>query len=136
MLRTVAGIVVGFIIWSILWTGSDAVLSVLSTGWYGRHLSEFQTAVDNRTAYTADSTMLIIALIRSVIFSLVAGFVAASIARENAKTTVGLGILLVIFGIFIQSILWNYIPLWYHAVFLLLLIPMTITGGKLRRNNP
>jgi hypothetical protein len=134
MLRIIAGVIIGFIVWSILWTGSDIILSALSPGWYGRHLSEFQSAVDNRTNYTADSTMLIIALIRSVIFSLIAGYVAAAIARENVKSTVGLGILLVLFGIFIQSILWNYVPLWYHITFLLLLIPMTIAGGKLKRN--
>lgn len=134
MLRIIAGVIIGFIVWSILWTGSDIILSALSPGWYGRHLNEFQSAIDNRTDYTADSTMLIFALIRSVIFSLVAGYVAATIARENAKSTVGLGVLLVLFGIFIQSILWNYVPLWYHIPFLLLLIPMTIAGGKLKRN--
>jgi hypothetical protein len=134
MLRIIAGIIVGFIVWSILWTGSDAILSALSTGWYGRNLNEFQTAIENRTNYTADSTMLIVALIRSVIFSLVAGFVAAAIARENLKSTVGLGVLLLAFGIFIQSIYWNFIPLWYHIPFLLLLIPVTILGGMLKKN--
>jgi uncharacterized membrane protein YeaQ/YmgE (transglycosylase-associated protein family) len=136
MLRIIAGVVIGFVVWSILWTGSDALLSALSPGWYGRHLNEFQSAVDNRTDYTADSTMLILGLIRSVIFSLVAGYIAAAIARENVKSTVALGILLVLFGAFIQSILWNYLPLWYHIPFLLMLIPMTIAGGKLKRNYP
>lgn len=133
MLRIIAGIIVGFVVWSILWTGSDAILSALSPGWYGRNLNEFQTAIEDQTNYTADSTMLIIALIRSVIFSLVAGFVAAAIARENVKSTVGLGVLLLAFGIFIQSIYWSFIPLWYHVPFLLLLIPMTILGGKLKK---
>ena len=133
-MRIMAGIVAGFVVWSIFWTGSDAILSAVSPGWYKRHLSEFQSAVDNRSDYTANSTMLIIALIRSVIFSLVAGFVAAAIARENVKSTVGLGVLLILFGVFVQSILWNYVPLWYHIPFLLLLVPMTIAGGKLKSN--
>ena len=133
MLRIIAGIVVGFVVWSILWTGSDAILSALSPDWYGRNLNEFQSAIENQTNYTADSTMLIIALIRSVIFSLVAGFVAAAIARENVKSTVGLGVLLLAFGIFIQSIYWNFVPLWYHVPFLLLLIPTTILGGMLKK---
>ena len=134
MLRIIAGIIAGFVVWTILWTGSDALFSALSPGWYGRHLNAFQAAVDNGSSYMADSIMLIIALIRSVVFSLIAGYIAAAIARENTKSTVGLSVLLLAFGIFIQSILWNYAPLWYHIPFLLLLVPMTIAGGKLKRN--
>lgn len=134
MLRIIAGIIVGFVVWSILWTGSDALLSVLSPGWYGKHQTEFGAAVTNNQPFPPDSTVLILGLLRSVVFSLISGFIVASIARENMKSTVGLGILLVLFGIFIQSIFWNYVPLWYHIPFLLLLIPMTIAGGKLKRN--
>jgi hypothetical protein len=134
MLRIILGIIVGFIVWSILWVGSDFVLMAISPGWYGAHQTEFEAAVNNKTPFTADSWVLIIGLIRSVIFSVISGYIAATIARENAKVTLGLGILLLLFGIFIQSIFWNYVPLWYHIPFLLLLIPMTILGGKLRKS--
>ena len=134
MLRMILGIIIGFIVWSILWVGSDFVLAAVSPGWYGEHHTNLEAAVNNKTAFTPDSTILIGGLIRSVIFSLISGFIAAVIARENIKTTLGLGILLLLFGIFIQSIYWNYVPLWYHISFLLLLIPMTILGGKLKNN--
>ncbi|HEX8637719.1 MAG TPA: hypothetical protein VF692_06640 [Pyrinomonadaceae bacterium] len=133
MLRVIAGIIVGFIVWSILWTGSDAVLSALSPGWYGKHQTEFGAAVTSNQPFAPDSMVLILGLIRSMIFSLVSGYIAATIARENAKSTVGLGVLLFAFGIFIQSIFWNYVPLWYHVPFLSLLIPATILGGKLKK---
>lgn len=132
--RIILSIVVGFIVWAVLWVGSDAIFSAISPDWYGKNLNDLQKAVENKSTYTADSTVLIIGLIRSVIFSVIAGFIAASIARENSKSTLGLGIFLLLFGIFIQSIYWNYVPLWYHLPFLLLLIPMTILGGKLNKS--
>ena len=133
MLRIILGAIAGFIVWSVLWVGSDAIISVISPNWYGKSLVDFQNAVDNKLPYTVDSTILIMSLSRSVIFSIFAGFATALIAKENSKSTLGLGILLLLFGIFIQSIYWNYVPLWYHIPFLALLIPMAILGGKLKK---
>ncbi len=133
MVRIILGAIAGFIVWSILWVGSDEIFMRLSPAWYGKHHNELKAAVENQTAFMSDSTILIIGLIRSIIFSLIAGFVAASIAKENSKSTLAAGILLLLFGIFIQSIFWNYAPLWYHIPFLVLLIPMTILGGKLKK---
>jgi hypothetical protein len=133
MLRIILGAIIGFIVWSVLWVGSDAVLSAISPGWYGKNLSGLEAAVNNKTSFTADSLILLIALVRSVIFSIISGFIAALIARENTKSPLACGVLLLLFGIYIQSIFWNYVPLWYHIPFLLLLIPMTIMGGKLRK---
>lgn len=132
MLRIILGIVVGFIVWSLLWVGSDAVFSAFSTDW-GKTSAEFQAAVENKTPYILSSTVLVTLLIKSFIVSIISGFITALIARENFKSTVGLGIFLLLFGIFIQSLYWNYMPLWYHIPFLLMLIPMTILGGRLRK---
>ncbi|HEX8248164.1 MAG TPA: hypothetical protein VF599_08340 [Pyrinomonadaceae bacterium] len=134
MLRVILGAIIGFIVWSILWVGSDAVFSAISPGWYGKHHAELEQAVNNKTPFMSDSTILLIGLVRSVIFSIISGFIAALIAKENTKSTLALGVLLLLFGIFIQSIFWNYAPLWYHILFLLLLIPMTVLGGKFRKS--
>ena len=131
MLRIILGVIVGFIVWSVLWVGGDAILSLISPGWWGKTSSEFRAAVENKTPYSLDSIVLILLLVKSVVISVISGFVTAIIARENSKSTLVLGILLVLFGIFIQSMHWNYMPLWYHIPFLLLLIPMTVMGGKL-----
>jgi uncharacterized membrane protein YeaQ/YmgE (transglycosylase-associated protein family) len=133
MTRIILGAIAGFIVWAILWVGSDALMAAISPGWYGQSLIDFQAAIENKTAYTVDSIILIMALIRSVIFSIVAGFVAASIAKESSRAPLLAGVLLLLFGIFIQSIYWNYVPLWYHIPFLLLLVPVTLFGGKLKR---
>ena len=132
MARIILGMIVGFIVWSVLWVGSDAILSVISPDW-GKTSADFRAAVENKTPYALSSTVLLLLLVKSFITSIISGFVTALIAKENTKSTLGLGVLLLIFGIFIQEAYWNYMPLWYHIPFLVFLIPMTILGGKFRK---
>lgn len=133
MIRIILGVVVGFIAWSILWLGSDQVLRSVSPGWYGAHALRFETAAFNETPFAADTTILILDLVRSVIISLMSGFLAVFVANEAKKTTLILGVLLLVFGLYVQLSIWKYIPIWYHFLFLFLLIPMTIMGGKLKK---
>jgi len=121
MLRIILGVVAGFIVWSILWVGVDAGLRAV---WISYD--------ESVKAMTFSSSMLIVPLILSAIVSVVSGFVAALIAKENSKSPLILGIVLLIVGIFAQMGVWDKIPLWYHLAFWILLIPMTVLGGKLR----
>lgn len=132
MVRIIIGVVAGFIVWSILWVGSDQVLMNLSKGWYGAHQVAFENAMFNSEAFVADTTILVLHILRSIIFSLMAGFLAAFIANENRRAPLALGILLLLFGLMVQVMVWIYLPLWYHAIFLLLLVPVTVIGGRLR----
>jgi hypothetical protein len=133
MLRVILGIVAGFIAWSILWIGSDQLLIMLSPAWYGAHQAAFEKAIFNKAEFTPDNTILIMRLVISVIISIMSGFLAAVIANGNRNAPLGLGILLLAFGLFVQVMIWNYMPVWYHVVFLALLIPMTILGGRLKK---
>ncbi|MCU0237804.1 MAG: hypothetical protein MUC29_00020 [Pyrinomonadaceae bacterium] len=132
MLRIIIAAIIGFVVWSILWIGSDAVFMAISPS-YKQYLEGFQKALETKTPFEVSTTILLLTLIKSFICSMVSGLMTALIAKENMKSTLILGILLLAFGIFIQSIYWNYIPLWYHIPFLLMLIPMSIFGGKLRK---
>ena len=134
-MRIIFGVFAGFIVWSVLWVGTHLLLAALSPGWYGKIDSEFQGDVAKGVKSTVDSTVLILSLVRSIIFSIISGYAAAVIARESAITTLILGVLLLIVGLWTQISYWNYMPLWYHIPFLVLLIPMTILGGKLRKQN-
>ena len=126
MLKIFLGVVAGFFVWSILWVGIDAVLRGV---W-----ADYNKSVE---AMNFSPALLMVPLILSAICSIVAGFVAALIARENAKSPLILGVLLLLVGIFEQMGVWDKIPLWYHLAFWILLIPMTVFGGKLSqsRNN-
>lgn len=132
MARTILAVIAGFIAWSILWVGSDQVIANVSPDWWGAHQLAMERAITNQTEFTADSTILILNIVRSAIISLLSGFLAAMVAGENRRSALWLGILLLLVGIFVQTMMWNYIPIVYHLVFLALLVPMTILGGKLK----
>ena len=75
-------------------------------------------------------------IVKSMIISLIAGYIAAIVANENKRSTLILGICLLLFGAFIEVMAWNYLPVWYHFVFLFLLIPVTVAGGKMKKFSP
>jgi hypothetical protein len=133
MVRIILGIIVGFVVWTILWLGSEQTLSILSPGWWGAHQLAFERATVNGEPFTADTTILIINVLRGAIITIISGFVAALIAAENKLSTVILGILLLAFGLFVVVMTWSMIPVWYHVLFSAMLIPLTIVGGRMRR---
>lgn len=132
MLRIILGVIAGFIVWSIVWIGMDALLSAISPDWFGRIFNEFQNAVNRNEPFTPPVAVSVYLIFQGVLCSLIAGFTAAAIAKENRKSTLALGVLLLIAGIFVEAANWNYFPIWYHILFLLLLIPATVLGGKLK----
>ncbi len=134
MARIILGAILGFIGWSIVWLGSEQVLSNIWPKWYGAHQLAFEAAVSNGGIFTADTTILLMNIVRGSIISVMCGFLAAVIAGENRRSPVILGLLLVAFGLLIVFMSWNYVPLWYHFIFTVLLIPMTILGGRVKRS--
>ncbi len=124
MLKIILGVIVGFVVWSILWVGCDSVIRVISPG-----IAPSNDLSNIPTAYLA------VKLILSVIFSIISGFIAALIAKENTKSTLILGVLLLLIGIMVELSIWNLLPVWFHLAFLILLIPMTLFGGRLRRRS-
>ncbi|MFN0085697.1 MAG: hypothetical protein ACKVX9_09940 [Blastocatellia bacterium] len=132
MVRIVLGVIAGFIAWSIVWVGSEKVLSAIWPEWYGVHQIAFEAAVANGGQFTADTTILLMNMVRGSIVSVMSGFLAALIAGENRRSPLILSILLVAFGLLIVVLSWRYVPLWYHVIFTALLVPMTMLGGKLK----
>ncbi|HVF30446.1 MAG TPA: hypothetical protein VNA22_05720 [Pyrinomonadaceae bacterium] len=133
MLRIILGIIVGFVVWTVLWLGSDQALISFSPQWYGVHQHTFEAALMMGSPFTPDTTILFMHLFRAVIITIMAGFLAAVVAGENRKTPVFLGVLLLVAGIAVEAMAWSYLPIWYHLIFLALLIPMSILGGKMKQ---
>jgi hypothetical protein len=132
MVRIILGVIVGFVTWSIIWVGSDQVLMSIWPDWYGAHQTAFQLSMFNQTPFDPDRTILFMHLFRGVIVSLMAGFIAAVVAGENKRAPLALGTLLFIFGAMVEAMAWSYLPIWYHVIFLALLIPVTALGGKMK----
>ena len=137
MIRIIAGVIVGFIVWSIVWVGSEALLASISPNWLGKHSLDAQKALAAGTPLESagDATIAIINLIRSFVTSLIGGYMAALVAGEYKRSTMALGIILLAVGVAVEYMFWNLAPAWYHIIFVLALIPMTIVGGRLRRSS-
>lgn len=132
-MRVALGVIVGFIVWTIVWIGGDQTLRGLWPD-FNVHMLAAERAMVNNEAFTGNTLIEIVNLLRSFITSILAGYMAALVAGEYGKTTMILGVILIIVGIMFQYMAWNLAPAWYHIVFILGLMPMTILGGKLRRN--
>lgn len=122
MLRIILGVIAGFVLWSILWVGIDAVLRAISPS--------YNASVE---AMSFSSAQLIIPLVLTAFCSIAAGYAAAWVARENTLAPWILGVILLVVGIFVQLSVWDKIPLWYNLTFWILLIPATVLGGKLKK---
>lgn len=123
MVRSILAVIAGFVLWTVLWLSCNAGLQKA-----GLLPAEV-------TQPLGDPKALLLLLIGSCVISAISGFATAAIARAGAKTAVtALGVLLLAVGIFVQSQVWNLMPLWYHIPFLLLLIPLCFVGASLRRS--
>ena len=134
MIRIILGIIAGFIAWTIIWIGSDALMQSFSPAWWGAQKNAMELAVANNESYRTDTLITIIDLVRSVVASVMAGFLTAVIAGENRRSTLILGVILLIVGVAVQIGVWNIYPVWFHPVFWILLIPATILGGKMKQS--
>ena len=132
MVRIVLGVIAGFFAWAIVWVGSEKILSAIWPEWYGAHQLAFEAAVANGGQFTADTTLLLMHIVLGSIVSVMSGFLSALLAGGSKRAPLLLGFLLGAFGLLKAVLSWPYVPIWYHAIFTALLIPMTIMGGKLK----
>lgn len=132
MVRIVLGIIVGFVAWSVIWVGSDALLQSFSPAWWGAQKQAMELAVANNETFKTDTLISVLDLFRSVVASIMAGYLAAVVAGENRRSPLILGGILLLVGVAVQLHLWNVYPVWFHPVFWILLIPATILGAKMK----
>lgn len=132
MLRIVWGVIAGFLAWLVVWVVSEMSFSAISPEWYGAHQRAFTAAIKSGGQFSADATILLMQIVLGAIVSVIAGFLAALIARENKRAPLIVGLLLLILGLLKAAMSWPYVPIWYHVIFTALLVPMAILGGKLK----
>lgn len=117
--RVALGVIAGIVLWSLLWLGGNAVAvaampDLIASGERVDHLG-----------------VLLGYLGWSMILSVLAGYVTAALADTAAMRAVWiLAFVLLAMGIFFETSSWDLTPTWYHVVFLALLIPMTVLGGR------
>lgn len=131
MKRIFLGVLVGILVWGFFLLLSDFVWVLVSPDWYGKYQIELQSAISKNTPFTWQTSILVIVILRSLLYSMISGIITAKIAQENDKSTLILGNLLLLFGGIIHSLYWTITPFWFHFFILFFLIPVPYLSGKL-----
>lgn len=119
--RVALGVVAGAVLWAVLWVGgSGAARAAMPELLDPSQRLDHAGALFGFVAY-------------SVVLSVAAGYVAAAVAKASAMRAVWiLAVLQLLIGIAVEASYWDLMPVWYHLVFLALLIPATVLGGRLK----
>jgi hypothetical protein len=116
--KSIAAVIVGFIVWSVLHFGNMTIVQSVWADAIGEDGSCFETVP------------LAVMLCITIVQSIAAGFVCRLIAKKG-KAPLGLAITLFAVGAAIEGLGWGLAPAWYHIVFLVMLVPMTLFGAAL-----
>ncbi|CAN5725111.1 hypothetical protein BH20VER1_BH20VER1_25650 [soil metagenome] len=121
MIRNILAVIAGNVAWTVLWLSYNALLK------------SFGALPADSAAPLTRTPPLLMLLVGSVVFSVVAGFLTAAIATGQTYWPVlVLCAVQLAMGLFFQLQFWQLMPLWYHLPFLLLLVPATLLGAWLR----
>lgn len=119
MLRSILSVVMGVVVWGGLWVTSNMGLA-----------SGFPASFDENGITTAP-VLLIAFIVISSALSILAGWLCATIAKTSLKKhVVVLALIQLTIGIVVQRGIWDLMPVWYHLVFLALVVPMHLVGGR------
>lgn len=112
----------GFVLWTVLWLGTNAATVAALPDAFAEDGS------------TTNAGVLALFLALSVVFSVVSGWLAVRLARGSSTQPASiLGVLLLLVGIGVQASVWSLLPIWYHLIFLAMLFPAAVFGGRLVR---
>lgn len=121
MLRSILAVIAGSITWMVTALGTDNILLLTMPHWF------------DEKGGTDKLPVLLFMGFYSLFFSALGGYVTAVIAGHNEiKHTLALGVLQLAMGIMATISHWDLAPVWYHIIFLILLVPANILGGWLR----
>ncbi|MEO8304699.1 MAG: hypothetical protein ABI724_11315 [Betaproteobacteria bacterium] len=118
--RGLVGVVAGLIAWVGFATVANLALRTLMPGY-----AETEPAMEFTIA------MMIGRLLVGAASSVVAGSVAAWIARGRGWVPAMVGVFLIAMFIPVHVGLWDRFPVWYHLAFLISLLPLALLGAKL-----
>ena len=122
MIRAIVGVIAGYAAWTVLWLGGNALF-----------FGEASRVIGDGEAVTSAATLTGV-IVLSVVCSIVAGLTAAKIAGSKAAgAVIVMALLLLVTGIGVQTGVWKLMPVWYHLVFLALIVPVTIAAGRFVR---
>lgn len=121
MMKSVLAVIAGAVVWAALWIGGTQAATAMFPG-----------SMSPDQPITATGALLGL-ILYSVVLSILAGWVTARVKGPNPMPTVyALAALQLTLGIVAEVSYWDLMPVWYHLVFLALVVPATVYGGTLR----
>lgn len=121
--RAIGAVLAGAVVWAVLWIGGNATLAAA--------LPDVVVAGE-RLDHVG---VLLFLIVYSSALSLLAGFTTAKVRGPSPRTAVWvLAMLQLGLGLFFEISSWDLLPVWYHLIFLALVVPMTVAGGRLGEN--
>ena len=121
MLRSILSVAAGVGVWGLLWV-------LANMGLAGAMPTRF-----DENGITSDPTLLILFIAICAVLCLLAGWLCATIAKDSLmKHVVVLAFIQLAIGIFVQTSVWDLMPVWYHLTFLAIVFPMHLVGGWIR----
>lgn len=118
MLTDILAVVAGFAVWSALWLGGSPQLLKLFPG------------ALQKDGSVRHAGALVALLAFAALVSVGAGYAVTLISMAPTLPLI-LGVILLLVGIVVQRQYWKLMPVWYHLLFLVLLVPATIYGARL-----
>ena len=119
-LRVGIAVTAGVLLWGLLWNLGTA------------RLAELFPADLAGVERIESTSLLLLMLAYSALLSSAVGWLAARIGGESAFiATLVLSVVNLAIGSLVQTIYWAMMPLWYHLLFLALILPATLLGGRL-----
>jgi hypothetical protein len=123
--RITLAVVAGAGLWAVLWVGGTKAAQAV-----------FPDTLDPARPLTHPGFLLGY-IGYSVVLSVLAGWVTAAVGGPARRAAVGMlaGLQLTL-GVVAEVSYWSLLPVWYHLVFLALIVPATLSGGLLRARAP
>lgn len=122
MMRSILSIIAGFILIGVLAFGADAVVRVAMPGW---------TLSPTGRVESAPVLLFITAYV--FVFAVFGCYITAWLAPHSPmKHALILGLLGLLFNIVGTIMMWHTAPAWFHIVNLILVMPASWLGGRLR----
>jgi hypothetical protein len=121
MKRKITAVVLGLVTWTVVATICDRLLRAAWPA-YAAALPAFAFSLG----------MLFARLVEGATATIAAGFVVAAIAVRSRAAALATGVVLLLFFVPTHAMLWDKFPAWYHATFLLSLVPLTMLASARR----
>jgi hypothetical protein len=120
MANRILSVVAGLVVWVAAITIAGLIMRAM---W-----SEYAAVAD---AMTFTLPMMWARLSIAAVATVIAGAVAAMVARRGMLAAVIVGAILLVLFVPQHIMLWARFPVWYHLTFLSSLVPLTYVGGRM-----